>query len=120
GALYFRVGVAPDLFEVLAIDHGPGVANTREIMRDGFSTSGTLGIGLGVVRRSADRFGIESRLRAGTTVWARWYDDRAGPLPTSNAIEVGGLCRALSGQTACGDGWSYSAETQTLLVIDGL
>jgi len=120
GALYFRVSPEPDLVEVLAIDRGPGIANTRQIMHDGFSTAGTLGIGLGMVRRSADRFGIESHLHAGTTVWARWYTDLAAVRETPNAVQIGTMCRALSGQTACGDGWCWSAQTQTLLVVDGL
>jgi serine/threonine-protein kinase RsbT len=37
-------------------------------LRDGFSTSGGLGLGLPGVRRIMDEFDIDSRLGGGTTV----------------------------------------------------
>src|SRR5690242_15888727 len=41
---------APAL-EIIAIDRGPGMVNVEEALRDGFSTRGTNGVGLGAVRR---------------------------------------------------------------------
>ena len=38
--------------EVLAIDNGPGMANVRQHMQDGHSTTGTYGVGLGAIRPS--------------------------------------------------------------------
>ena len=54
--------------EVVARDHGPGIADVGEAMRDGFSTGGGLGLGLPGTRRMMDEFEITSRLGSGTTV----------------------------------------------------
>ena len=53
---------------VIASDHGPGIADIRQAMRDGFSTSGSVGLGLPGVRRLMDEFDLQSRVGRGTTV----------------------------------------------------
>jgi serine/threonine-protein kinase RsbT len=53
---------------IIASDHGPGIADIRQAMRDGFSTSGSLGLGLPGVRRLMDEFDLQSRVGRGTTV----------------------------------------------------
>jgi serine/threonine-protein kinase RsbT len=53
---------------VIASDHGPGIVDIRQAMRDGFSTSGSLGLGLPGVRRLMDEFDLQSRVGRGTTV----------------------------------------------------
>jgi serine/threonine-protein kinase RsbT len=53
---------------VVASDHGPGIADIRQAMRDGFSTSGSLGLGLPGVRRLMDEFDLQSGVGRGTTV----------------------------------------------------
>jgi serine/threonine-protein kinase RsbT len=58
-----RVGVS-----VIASDRGPGIFDIRQALRDGFSTSGSLGLGLPGVRRLMDEFEIKSRPGQGTTV----------------------------------------------------
>lgn len=57
--------------EILAEDRGPGIADVEAALRDHFSTSGTLGLGLPGVRRLMDDFEIASSLGAGTRVRAR-------------------------------------------------
>jgi serine/threonine-protein kinase RsbT len=58
-----RVGVM-----VVARDQGPGIANISQAMQDGFSTSGSLGLGLPGVKRLMDEFDIVSDPKIGTTV----------------------------------------------------
>lgn len=53
---------------VVACDRGPGIADTQAVMRDGYSTSGGLGLGLPGIRRLMDEFVIQSSLSEGTTV----------------------------------------------------
>ncbi len=53
---------------VIAADEGPGIPDTRQALRDGFSTSGSLGLGLPGVRRLMDEFEIVSQPGRGTTV----------------------------------------------------
>jgi anti-sigma regulatory factor (Ser/Thr protein kinase) len=43
---------------IASLDEGPGIQDLKEAMKDGFSTSGGLGIGLGTVRRLSDSFHI--------------------------------------------------------------
>lgn len=53
---------------IIARDSGPGIRNIHDVLRDGYSTSGGLGLGLPGVRRLMDEFVIESELQQGTTV----------------------------------------------------
>lgn len=53
---------------IIASDDGPGIADIRQAMRDGFSTSGSLGLGLPGVRRLMDEFEIVSEPGQGTIV----------------------------------------------------
>src|SRR5918912_1641782 len=54
--------------QVVAHDDGPGIEDVEQALRDGFSTSGGLGLGLPGVRRVMDDFHIDSALTRGTTV----------------------------------------------------
>jgi serine/threonine-protein kinase RsbT len=60
---------------VVARDEGPGIPDVERAMRDGFSTAGSLGLGLPGARRLMDDFGIESSVGSGTVVtmkkWVR-------------------------------------------------
>ena len=54
-------------------DSGPGIPDVTLAMKDGFSTSTGLGLGLGGARRLSTEFHIESKPGAGTRVTiARW------------------------------------------------
>jgi serine/threonine-protein kinase RsbT len=53
---------------IVASDEGPGIADIPRALRDGFSTSGSLGIGLPGVRRLMDEFSIDSEPEHGTIV----------------------------------------------------
>ena len=57
--------------EVVATDDGPGIPDVTLAMQDGYSTSGSLGLGLPGVRRLMDEFEIASDFGKGTTVTAR-------------------------------------------------
>lgn len=53
---------------IVAADEGPGIHDVRQALRDGFSTSGSLGLGLPGVRRLMDEFEITSQPGQGTRV----------------------------------------------------
>ena len=53
---------------IVATDDGPGIPDVSQAMRDGFSTSGSLGMGLPGVRRLMDDFEITSQPGRGTIV----------------------------------------------------
>ncbi|MDZ5474577.1 anti-sigma regulatory factor [Bacillus sp. 31A1R] len=60
---------------IVASDSGPGISDIRQVMEDGYSTSGGLGAGLPGVKRLMDEFNIESSSGNGTkiitTKWIR-------------------------------------------------
>ena len=57
--------------EIEAVDQGPGIADPEAAMQDHFSSGGTLGLGLGGVKRMMDEFSLESTPGEGTRVTAR-------------------------------------------------
>ncbi|HZF17858.1 MAG TPA: anti-sigma regulatory factor [Steroidobacteraceae bacterium] len=70
GEILLRVLNPGDLRGIMIVsrDSGPGIASIDDAMRDGFSTSGGLGLGLPGVRRLMDEFLIKSEPGEGTTV----------------------------------------------------
>ncbi|MBW3111310.1 anti-sigma regulatory factor [Bacillus sp. AFS015802] len=58
---------------IIALDEGPGIADIRKVMEDGYSTSGGLGAGLPGVKRLMDEFNVESVPGEGTDIRAtKW------------------------------------------------
>ena len=54
-------------------DEGPGIADIQQALRDGFTSGGGLGLGLGGAKRLVQDFAIDSEVGKGTTVTiARW------------------------------------------------
>jgi serine/threonine-protein kinase RsbT len=57
-------------------DHGPGIADIQLALKDGYTTSGGLGLGLGGARRLSNEFQIESQPNQGTrVVMVRWKSE---------------------------------------------
>jgi serine/threonine-protein kinase RsbT len=54
-------------------DHGPGIADLQQALKDGFTSGTGLGLGLGGARRLSNEFSIESKVGVGTKVTIiRW------------------------------------------------
>ena len=53
---------------VVARDQGPGIPDIARAMEDGFSTGGSLGLGLPGSKRLMDEFELESEMGRGTKV----------------------------------------------------
>ncbi len=100
---------------VLALDRGPGVENFSHCLRDGYSTSGTAGIGLGAVQRIARTFEAHSVPGVGTAILAEVGE-------ASGACGVGAVNVPAPGETECGDAWAsvHGSEWSRHLVVDGL
>lgn len=56
---------------VIASDEGPGIADVSRALQDGYSTSGSLGLGLPGTRRLMDEFEISSEVGRGTTIMVK-------------------------------------------------
>ena len=111
--------------QVVAVDAGPGMRDLTESVRDGHSTSGTLGIGLGAVTRKATEFDAYSLPGAGTVVVATVLpvdrETQAGRRDES-AGGAAGISRPMTGEAVCGD--AYAARMlgprAQLMLCDGL
>ncbi len=71
----YKVSSPRQSLRVLVVDKGPGIADLEEALKDNYSSSGTLGLGLPGVRRMVDEFAIRSRLGQGTEVEISLYLD---------------------------------------------
>ena len=103
--------------EMVTIDAGPGLADVRTAVRDGHSTAGTLGVGLGAIRRFADFAELFSMLGHGTALVARFW-----PRPRAPQVRCAGLIRPINGETESGDAFAalLGGEMITGVLCDGL
>lgn len=109
-----------DGLQLLGLDKGPGMADVSKCLRDGYSTSGSPGTGLGAIERMSQLFEIHSRPGQGTVVLAQLWADSRAPAPTP--VQVGSLVVPKPGESECGDSFCYHERVEGLLVIgiDGL
>lgn len=59
--------------ELISIDNGPGMSDTKRMIEDGMSTTNTLGHGFGAMKRMSDVFEVYSMRDWGTIVLSRIY-----------------------------------------------
>jgi anti-sigma regulatory factor (Ser/Thr protein kinase) len=111
----------PDGIEVVSIDAGPGIPDVALSSRDGHSTAGTLGNGLGTIQRQSDFFEIHTAT-SGTVALARVWrkpPDAGLRLPCH---EIGAVQVSKAGEDECGDDWEWRIcdERVAVMVADGL
>ena len=101
---------------MLGLDKGPGISDVPRAMSDGYSTSGTMGTGLGALKRIASRMEIFTS-PTGTILMVELADKAAQQDPL-----VAGIAIPHPGERFCGDAWSYHQDNKKSLVIlaDGL
>ncbi len=107
--------------DIVALDRGPGIANLDAAVTDGFSTGGSLGIGLGTMRRAAALFDVYSAPGVGTALLVRLLEKKA-PAAQDDGFTVGSRMTPIRGESVSGDSWSYLRFEQTMAVtvVDGL
>jgi anti-sigma regulatory factor (Ser/Thr protein kinase) len=120
-----RCGTATAL-EIVCVDRGPGMADAPGARVDGYSTGGTLGIGLGAIERLSDRSALYSVPRDGTVLFARFLEPGAAPETTARYPGGGppfaGLTRPIDGEEECGDAYAAVEHEGVVyaMVCDGL
>ena len=106
--------------EILALDTGPGTANFGVFMRDGYSTAGTPGTGLGAVRRASEVFEVHSQPGIGTALLSEvWPKPPAG----ESRWRVGAVNLPMRNEAVSGDNWCFregEAGRSRLVIADGL
>ncbi|MFJ9406854.1 SpoIIE family protein phosphatase [Streptomyces sp. NPDC101393] len=105
--------------EIVAVDHGPGIGELQQCLADGYTTSNTLGAGLGAVKRIATALTIRTQPGAGTLVCARLTEADATP-PAGQ--EVGAVCLPADREETSGDACAVvdHGTARTAVVVDGL
>jgi anti-sigma regulatory factor (Ser/Thr protein kinase) len=107
--------------ELVALDQGPGIGNVEQCLRDGYSSAGTAGNGLGAIIRQSHLVDIASWPGVGTGVLARVLPGTPNPQRTGSHTGWGAVSVAMPGQDVCGDSWSVEANgATTFFVADGL
>lgn len=121
--------------EVIYTDKGAGIADPSLAVEDGFTTSDSLGSGLGAISRMSDEFHIYSlvesqtrplslygRTTHGTVIVARKHVAPEGKRPPRGPRLWGVLTRPPAGETHNGDAYFIRQDDDRILlaVIDGL
>jgi anti-sigma regulatory factor (Ser/Thr protein kinase) len=110
--------------ELIALDSGRGIADVERALRDGYSSGGTAGKGLGAVRRMSDVFDVYSSPARGTAVLCRMLGLSAAPVESSamDLLELGAVCAAAPHERVSGDAWLIvrGERGPTVIVVDGL
>ena len=116
--------------QILALDKGPGIANLLQSMRDGISTAGTAGNGLGAIKRLSHEFDMYSTLGKGSAFYAsiralaedKYHETASIERSRHPAIQYGAICVPVAGEEECGDAWAITTDGDcvTILVTDGL
>ncbi|HEX2220791.1 MAG TPA: ATP-binding SpoIIE family protein phosphatase [Gemmatimonadales bacterium] len=107
--------------ELICVDHGPGMSDVQACMNDGYSSTGTMGGGLGAMRRLAQDFSIYSAPGIGTALVCRFWRDRGKSAPAAG-VSFAGVAVPVQGESVCGDAWTVvsGASGTRLLLVDGL
>jgi anti-sigma regulatory factor (Ser/Thr protein kinase) len=101
---------------ILALDTGPGIADVGRAMNDGYSTGGTMGGGLGAMKRLATVLEVFTS-QSGTIVLLE-----IGSAAVQKGLQVAGIAVPYPGERICGDGWAahQTSERTVILLVDGL
>lgn len=106
--------------EILCLDRGPGMANFAMCLRDGYSSAGTSGKGLGAVVRASEKFDVHSQPSVGTAFMCDLFLEN----PQKPASSRTGLVNvAKKGETVSGDAYGFHelpGGRARMIVADGL
>ena len=107
--------------ELVSIDSGPGF-DVGAGLRDGLSTSGTRGVGLGAVQRTSDTFDLWSAPGRGSVLVSRILTRPPPAQPPGIQVSLGAICVPISGEPVAGDRWAIQRAGGRLriIVVDGL
>lgn len=107
--------------EVLALDKGPGIPDVALSIQNGYSTAGSLGHGLGAIKRQSDFLDVYTQ-PSGTAILARIHRDARSGVSRAPRLEVGAVQVNATGEAVCGDAWTAHIRDERLAVIvaDGL
>ncbi|TWI58661.1 anti-sigma regulatory factor (Ser/Thr protein kinase) [Pseudomonas duriflava] len=101
--------------DMIAVDNGPGMSNVTQCISDHYSTKGTMGAGLGAIKRMSDQFDIFSLPQQGAVVFSRF---QLQPAPAPSLFRQGAISTSHPKEEVCGDAWAVLGNR--VMVCDGL
>lgn len=114
--------VMPITIDIFAMDFGPGISDLGKALQDGFTTSRTMGKGLGSIKRLAHEYDLYTLSGDigwhGVAVWARFYKSKK-EIPKN--YQIGYFSKAYHNMPCNGDDiWlNMKNNLVTWLHIDG-
>lgn len=109
--------------EIYCLDNGIGIENVTRMMNDGYSSSNTLGHGLGTIKRLSNDFQIYSMKNWGTVQYIKICEKSDIVFPElKNGFSYAGIGINYPGEKVCGDGYHIknSRKGFQIFVGDGL
>lgn len=111
--------------EIVALDRGAGMTNVSECLRDGFSTAGSPGTGLGAIKRLANFFDLYSVSEKGTALVVQLWKEKSNlgkREQKAEPLEIGIVNLPKPSEKICGDAWAveHQPNRSLFLVADGL
>ena len=115
----FESGSSKWTMDFFSMDKGPGLADVAKAMRDGFSTAGSPGSGLGSIMRLSSLFDIYSSPANGAVVFARCNSGKRKEKPDLHSAAV---MLPMASEEVSGDGWDIieNGPRKLIIVVDGL
>ncbi|RVU02857.1 serine/threonine protein kinase [Mucilaginibacter limnophilus] len=119
--LSYQEKAGHEYIELISIDSGPGMQDLSRMMADGYSSTNTIGHGLGSIKRLSDEFDIFSSKGWGTILVSRVFK-----LPITKAKlkapDIKAIVVAKPGEIHSGDGYYVKASGNSvkLMLADGL
>jgi anti-sigma regulatory factor (Ser/Thr protein kinase) len=106
---------------IISVDKGPGIRDITKALSDGHSTAGSLGTGLGAIRRAASALDVYSFPSSGTVLLAEFRRNKKHS-SVGKGFDVGVVSEPVAGEEVCGDGWGFRQlrDAALLMVVDGL
>lgn len=128
GEMLYRTteqGEAGAIFEIICLDKGPGMSDIARMMKDGVSTTRTLGQGLGAIDRLSSFSQVYSIPGWGTILYAKVLskaEEKDSARKNGFNLDIRGLCVNKPRETVCGDGYQVKRSSSDIQFFlgDGL
>lgn len=123
GEILYRVtpNEKAPLFEIVCIDKGPGISDTANALKDGVTTTNTLGGGLGALSRLSTLFQIFSLRQWGTVLYCKvgpesrnWEAPKVG-----SELDIRAVCVPKIHEDVCGDGYGIVQTSSHIKILFG-
>lgn len=122
GEILYRINHVNEesVFEILSIDKGPGMSDPGKMVKDGVSTTQTLGHGLGAIKRLSSLFQLYSIPGWGTILYSMRNTKESGFSRKPDLdLDIRALCVNKPREIVCGDGYRIRKTEREVRIFFG-